>query len=291
MPKITIDPDLCKRDGLCSMVCVHDIFRQGEKGTVPKIVRPESCFRCGHCVAVCPHGAISHSDFPEGAVTPIRTENLPTYDQVVELIHGRRSMRRFEDRPVEKEDVEKLLEAARFAPSGHNEQPTEFVVIQDKEALDEIRALTFEALKKMMGSFKSPIGRMMMGFMIGKRKAAMLGGFAPEVDALPSLYEGGKDLVLNHAPTLILFVGDDAAMSPLIDANLALQNATLAAEAMGLGCFYTGFITVACDRDRSIPEYLSLPDTHKIFGGLGVGYPRVKYKSWPERNPAKVKWV
>lgn len=273
------------------MVCVHDIFRQDEKGTVPKIVRPESCFRCGHCVAVCPHGAVSHSDFPEGAVTPIRAENLPTYDQVLELIHSRRSGRRFEDRPVERDDVEKLLEAARFAPSGHNAQPTEFVVIQDTEALDEIRRLTLEALKKMMRPFKSPIGKTIMGLMIGQRKAAAMGKLAPEMDALESLYEGGKDLVLNHAPTVILFHGDDIAASPLVDANLALQNATLAAEAMGLGCFHTGFITVACSRDQSIPRYLSLPETHKVFGGLGVGYPRVKFKSWPERNPAKVKWV
>jgi hypothetical protein len=34
-----------------------------------------------------------------------------------------------------------------------------------------------------------------------------------------------------------------------------------------------------------------LPETHQIFGALLLGYPRLKFKKWPERNPAKVTWL
>ena len=76
-----------------------------------------------------------------------------------------------------------------------------------------------------------------------------------------------------------------------INANLALQNAALAAEAVGLGYLYVGFIVIASSRDDSIAKYLSLPETHKIYGALATGYPRLKFNKWPERNPAKVTWV
>jgi nitroreductase len=76
-----------------------------------------------------------------------------------------------------------------------------------------------------------------------------------------------------------------------INANLTLHNAALAAEALGLGCFYTGFVVIASNRDKSLARLLSLPETHEIYGALAMGYPRLKFKAWPERNPAKVTWL
>jgi len=119
MVEIKIDSDICQKDGLCAMTCTFGIFQQEEAGTIPKIddVMLEKCYRCGHCVSICPHGAISHSHFPKDAVNPIKLENLPSYDQVLELIRSRRSKRLFKDNPVERDALEKVLEAARFAPS------------------------------------------------------------------------------------------------------------------------------------------------------------------------------
>jgi hypothetical protein len=62
-------------------------------------------------------------------------------------------------------------------------------------------------------------------------------------------------------------------------------------ETVGLGCFYAGFVVAAADRDNSIARLVSLPETHKIYAALAVGYPRLEYKKWPERNPAKVTWI
>ncbi|NIV29839.1 MAG: nitroreductase, partial [Anaerolineae bacterium] len=36
---------------------------------------------------------------------------------------------------------------------------------------------------------------------------------------------------------------------------------------------------------------VGLPETHKIYGALAMGYPRLKFKNWPERNPASVTWL
>lgn len=58
----------------------------------------------------------------------------------MELVEKRSSVRKYSDRPVEKETILKVLEAARLAPSAVNYQPWHFIVVTDSElktALDE----------------------------------------------------------------------------------------------------------------------------------------------------------
>ena len=57
---------------------------------------------------------------------------------VMEAIKARRSIRKFEDKPVEKEKIDLLLRAAMQAPSGTNEQPWEFIVVEDKGTLEKL---------------------------------------------------------------------------------------------------------------------------------------------------------
>ena len=293
MLEITHDADVCKKCGLCAMTCPVAIIQQEEKGTIPKIddARLESCFRCGQCVSICPQGAISHSHFPEGTVNPVRPEYAPTYDQVLELIHSRRSKRLFRVKPVERDAIEKVLEAARFAPSGHNEQTTEFIVVQDEKIIREIGGLTAASLKSLGQAFRYWIGRMMMRRMFGRRGAETLAELAPELEGIADLFNSGTDWILNEAPVLLFFCADSAGGYGSENANLAVQNAALAAEALGLGCFYSGFVGMASGRSDKIAKLISLPETHKIYGTLAMGYPRLKYKKWVERNPAKVTWV
>jgi nitroreductase len=56
----------------------------------------------------------------------------------MEAIFNRRSIRKYEDKPVEKEKIEKLLRAAMQAPSAANQQPWEFIVVEDKEKLKKL---------------------------------------------------------------------------------------------------------------------------------------------------------
>jgi len=72
---------------------------------------------------------------------------------------------------------------------------------------------------------------------------------------------------------------------------LFTQNAALMAHAQGLGGFYTGYIMLACQRDKTIPQMVKLPENHKVYGGLAVGYPRFQYKKWPERRTPKITWL
>lgn len=56
----------------------------------------------------------------------------------LEAILTRRSIRRYTAEPVAEDLIKKLLEAAMYAPSAHNQQPWQFIVIQDRQVLDKI---------------------------------------------------------------------------------------------------------------------------------------------------------
>jgi len=66
-------------------------------------------------------------------------------------IFNRKSIRTYEDRPVEKEKIEKLLRAAMQAPSAANQQPWEFIVVENKDNLKKL-ALTSPYAKPVEGS-------------------------------------------------------------------------------------------------------------------------------------------
>ena len=291
MVEITRDVALCQKCGLCAMTCMSTVFQQEEKGTVPTIGDLERCYGCGQCVAICPQGAITHSRYPEGTVHPIRSEYLPTYDHILELIRSRRSKRLYHNREVERDMIEKVLDAARFGPSGHNSQTTEFIVIQDKDMIHEISALTAKSFAKMAKRVQTPIAKVIMRLTLGQREALAYAEAAPELGGIAAMFDRGMDYILRGAPVLLLFCADNLDFFASENANLAVQNATLAAETLGLGCFYPGFVMMACSFDDDIPKLISLPENYQIYGALAMGYPKIRFKRWPERNPAKVTWM
>lgn len=60
----------------------------------------------------------------------------------LELAKSRYSVRRFSDKPIEKEKLDAVLEAAQIAPTGHNYQPQKIYIIRSEEALAKLQTVT-----------------------------------------------------------------------------------------------------------------------------------------------------
>jgi len=65
---------------------------------------------------------------------------------VFEAIYGRRSVRKYEDKPVETDKIGFLLEACRWSPSAGNRQPWEVVVIDSKETIEKLACASLEQM-------------------------------------------------------------------------------------------------------------------------------------------------
>jgi nitroreductase len=55
-----------------------------------------------------------------------------------DAIRARRNVRQYEDRPISREDLDRVLEAARRTPSAGNSQPWDFVAVTDRKGLEEL---------------------------------------------------------------------------------------------------------------------------------------------------------
>lgn len=78
---------------------------------------------------------------------------------VLEAIHSRRSIRKFEEKDVSEQDVKELLEAAMMAPSAINAQPWQFIVVRDREILDKVPSVNQYAAM----AAKSPVSILVCG--------------------------------------------------------------------------------------------------------------------------------
>jgi ferredoxin len=120
MAEININTDTCIMCGKCTQVCPPHIFMQREKKTPIRVFKPERCIDCGHCVDVCPTHSIEHSNIPYEKVHKIDYKDMPTPEQLMNLLHARRSNRTFTDRTIQDSAFEQIIEAgcARILTSG-----------------------------------------------------------------------------------------------------------------------------------------------------------------------------
>jgi nitroreductase/NAD-dependent dihydropyrimidine dehydrogenase PreA subunit len=298
MYEVTIDPERCKKDGLCAMICPGAVIQQDEKVTVPKISNEhmERCIACGQCVAICRHGAISHSEFPPTTIRAIPFEQMPTSEHVMVLLKSRRSIRAFRDRPLAKDVIETIIDGARSAPSGHNLQSTEFLVVQDRAVLNEVSATVIEYLKFEVKRFSNPIFRTLA--LLADRDSAESGLHEiPGFKRMVQMFESGADPILNGAPVLLVFHARRTVGFADVNAQLALQNASLVAHAIGIGHFYTGWVLSPCRAPRArawnrrIPSLLGIPPDNDLYGALALGYPIPRFKNMIERKPPVIRWA
>ena len=84
----------------------------------------------------------------------------------IEAIYARRSIRKYEDRPVEKEKLLELCRLGAAGPSATNRRPWAFVAIDEKAVMDKVRGAT------MFGKFGAPAAIVMCGDM---RRASLVG--------------------------------------------------------------------------------------------------------------------
>jgi nitroreductase/NAD-dependent dihydropyrimidine dehydrogenase PreA subunit len=291
MSIIEINQETCNKCGICILNCPVPIYSKRTKQSIPEVTKQNLCISCGHCVAICPNNAIKHSDFPEGSIIPIGSNNIASASELIKLIRTRRSATVFSDTVVGKQMIEDIIEAARFAPSFANLQTTEFIVVQNKEILGKITQAMGRYFEKLLKQLGNPLMKRIIFLALGKQAQNAKEVLLPTLKNEIAEFQKGEYSFIRNAPLLILFHSDERIMSVDVNTLLAVQNAALMAHALGLVCFYTGSLMGVSQRDKSIGQLVSLPEHHKIYGGLAIGHPRFVYKNWIERKKPKITWL
>jgi nitroreductase len=186
---------------------------------------------------------------------------MSDYDRLLELIKSRRSIRRFADRPVGHDDLARLLEAARWAPSNHNRQPWRFLVIEDKQQINQLAEIVSQGLSEKLKSLPEVAAAYAGEFM----HYATFFSNAPVL--LVVLH---KQPVSVSAPLLAGLKNPDLVSGEPLSVAMAVQNLLLAAQALGLGtCVLTGPLLV----QDALAGALDLSAGHDLTCLVALGHP------------------
>ena len=172
-------------------------------------------------------------------------------NEVLNCIHGRRSTRQFLDRQIEPEQLETLLDAAVWAPSGGNNQSWLFTAVQNRELLLELNGLVKEGFQRWTPDDDYP----------GK------------LSARTSSQREGYNFYY-HAPTLVIASNRPNYENAMADCALGLENLFLAAESLGLGTCYVNQLHWLRN-DPGVRDFLfglGIPREHTICSAAAVGY-------------------
>lgn len=181
-------------------------------------------------------------------------------NETINVILRRRSSRKFKQEKIKDDELQIILEAGKHAPSAMNQQPWHFTVIQNTELLKSINEMCKTALIKAKN----------------KRFEEM---------------SDGKDIsrinLFFNAQTLIIVSGNEKAIAPMNDCNLAIENMLIAAESLGIGsCWIQAIYYLYSDIDGK--DFLIkggiIPKGNILIGSAVFGYKTAEVASAPPRR-------
>lgn len=179
-------------------------------------------------------------------------------NEIIKTIYERRAIRKYKDKPVDKELIDELLDAARMAPSAMNRQPWHFYVLTKREKIQ---------------SFSTAI--------MHHSKLAMLKAGVKEVvhNVLhPSSFHlkdgidffNNEDPIFHGAPVVIFISSTRSNEWAQLDVGMCAQNLMLAAKAIGLDTCPVGLAKFIENTDEY--KELNIPSSEQINLAIIVGY-------------------
>lgn len=261
---VIIDQEKCIGCGKCAKDCIEFNIEVKEKKAA---VRKE-CFKCGHCVAICPVGAVSIPEYDMEDVEPYQADGFSLDpEQVLHSIKFRRSIRSYRPEKVEKDVLEKLLQAGRYTATAKNNQDCCFVFVQNE--LEQLKDIVWDYIDQMEKREGRNIARELLPFVSFNRRRK-----ADPTD----------DYLFRNAPA-VLFITSDWPL----DAGLAAQNIEMMAVSLGLGTLYNGFLARIADANVELKKWLGI-EGKMIKACMLLGYPDRVYVRTAPRREAHVIW-
>ena len=169
---------------------------------------------------------------------------------MIDAILHRRSVRKFQTKPVEDVKLNEILEAARLAPSGNNKQPWFFIVIKDELVKQEVAAATNN-----------------QGW----------------IASAPIVIVAIADICARSENFAGMFVDEETSGFDLKrvirDTAIAVAHILLEVDNQGLGACWCGAFTQA-----GIRPVLEIPEDKYVLAVIPVGYPAEEPKAKPRKT-------
>jgi nitroreductase len=189
--------------------------------------------------------------------------------ELYEVMRCAPSTRRFTDEPVPRETLERVLDNARFAPSGGNRQGWRVIVVTDGETRRRLRELYAQPWREYTAGARELLER----------------GQAPRQLQLADEYANTFDRVPVHLVVCVsldaLAIVDRSLERPSIVGGASIypfvQNILLGLRAEGLGAAFTTLLTPA---EQAVRQLLGIPEGFALAGHISTGH---RADPWPKQ--------
>ena len=178
------------------------------------------------------------------------------------LLQNRRAIRDFQPKEVELDIVKEILKESCLAPSASNEQPCQFIIINNKQTM---KKLSDESKKNLLQDF-------------AENKASLSSNYE-------AILKNESFNVFYNAPCLIYVIGLKSVRSLDVDCALAVSYIMFCAAQRNLGTCWVNL--GAYIRDQKIKAEIGIPDNCRIVAPVIIGYPKA-IPAPSERNAPKI---
>jgi nitroreductase len=183
----------------------------------------------------------------------IKKIQVKKMNHVLENIKNRRSVRQYKNEQIKGEEMDKILEAATYAPTGGNDQPWHFTILQNEDLINEINEGSKAVMREM------------------------------DVEWIAQMGSTEEFNIFHRAPTVVIVSGRKDAVTPMVDCSAAVQNMLLAAESMDIGSCWIGFAKFFFENPENMKKF-NIPENYEVHFGVSLGYKVRENPQASERN-------
>lgn len=185
-------------------------------------------------------------------------------DEILNVIKKRRSIREYKKNKVERNKMEKILEAGIYAPSGMNNQSWKFIVLTEDAVLEKVRVTVRDYFRNLDTN-----------------------------QVVTAAIERGKTMAVDdeysffyHAPDLVIVTNENDYMNQVPDSIGAIQNMLIEATGLGIASCWINQLTWLC---KEKPIYymlrdMGMPSNHSVCGAIALGYTDVEASAAPRKE-------
>lgn len=193
------------------------------------------------------------------------------FQQLKQVIHERRSVRKFTEQDVSVEDIKDIIDCARYAPSDTNSQTWEFIAVTNREMIQKIEQMTWEQLH-LRAQEAEEKGLSKEGRLLVKSFGPYATAFSNAPVLIICLATPYNSKFRERIFDPIALVNDEVWREEGIKSScLASQNLMLAAHAKGLAtCPMTGPVLLA---EHQLKQFLEIGDDRQVNMVISLGHP------------------
>lgn len=191
--------------------------------------------------------------------------------ELLEIIKKRRSIRAYTEQSVDKSDLDTILLAGSYAPSGGNSQSTHRIVIQDKKVLVELEQLVSQEFAKM----------------------ELADGMYKSIQSSITQAKKGTYCYDFQAPVLIVVSNRKDYGNAMADSACMIENMWLQAAELGLGACWINQLHWLDENPviRKKLQDLGLKEDETVTGGLAIGHAKITPTVELVRNGNEITYI